>query len=195
VKDRWINCVYPAGDCRYIKYKNYKLYINFKSRYKNRLFLFSLRITSKFKVIEKKIRNFEDNFELFKETIVYYNNFELFKEIIKRGKGMKSLSRQEEQILLVIYHLEDKAYLVNIRDTLKDITGKYYDVGTIYVPLKRLHKRGYLETSIGEPTAIRGGKAIKYYKLTEKGSEALGELKKVQDRLWKGIEFPLRLKL
>ena len=104
---------------------------------------------------------------------------------------MKSLTRQEEQILLVIYHLNDNAYLVNIRDMIKDITGKYFDVGTIYVPLKRLNKNGYLGTHIGEPTSIRGGKAIKYYRLTNKGYEALAEVKMVQEKLWDGVVFPL----
>lgn len=103
---------------------------------------------------------------------------------------MKILTRQEEQILLVIHRLEDSAYLVNIRELLKEMTGKYYDVGTIYVPLKRLSQLGYLKTHLGEPTAQRGGKAIKYYGLTPKGYEALNEVKKIQDRLWEDIVFP-----
>ena len=103
---------------------------------------------------------------------------------------MKTLTRPEEQILLTIYHLQDKAYLVNIRDKLKEITGKYLDVGTIYVPLKRLEHKGYLETYYGEPSAVRGGKAIKFYKLTAKGYKALAEMKRIQEQLWKGVALP-----
>ncbi len=103
---------------------------------------------------------------------------------------MKTLTRPEEQILLTIYHLQDKAYLVNIRDRLKEITGKYLDVGTIYVPLKRLDHKGYLETYYGQPSAVRGGKAIKFYKLTAKGYKALAEMKRIQEQLWKGVELP-----
>ena len=103
---------------------------------------------------------------------------------------MKTLTRPEEQILLTIYHLQDKAYLVNIRDRLKEITGKYLDVGTIYVPLKRLDHKGYLETYYGEPSAVRGGKAIKFYKLTAKGYKALAEMKQIQEQLWKGVALP-----
>jgi len=103
---------------------------------------------------------------------------------------MKTLTRPEEQILLTIYHLQDKAYLVNIRDRIKEITGKYLDVGTIYVPLKRLDHKGYLETYYGEPSAVRGGKAIKFYKLTAKGYKALAEMKRIQEQLWKGVELP-----
>lgn len=103
---------------------------------------------------------------------------------------MKTLTRPEEQILLTIYHLQDKAYLVNIRDRLKEITGKYLDVGTIYVPLKRLDHKGYLETYYGQPSAVRGGKAIKFYKLTVKGYKALAEMKRIQEQLWKGVVLP-----
>ena len=44
---------------------------------------------------------------------------------------MKNLTRQEEQILIVIHRLADQAYLVNIRALLKELTGRYLDVGTI----------------------------------------------------------------
>jgi DNA-binding PadR family transcriptional regulator len=100
---------------------------------------------------------------------------------------MKSLTKQEEQILLVIYQLKEDAYLVNVREKLKEITGKYLDVGTIYVPLNRLYKNGYLDAYHGEPTAVRGGKAIKYYKLTDRGLEVLSEIKSIHDRLWNGF--------
>jgi DNA-binding PadR family transcriptional regulator len=103
---------------------------------------------------------------------------------------MKSLTKQEEQILLIIHHLKNKAYLVNIREKIKEITGNYLDVGTIYVPLKRLTLHGFLDASLGEPTAIRGGKAIKYYSLTPKAYNSLAESKRIQDRLWKGVVIP-----
>jgi len=104
---------------------------------------------------------------------------------------MRTLSRQEEQILLVIYQLKNDAYLVSIRDKLKDLTGKYFDVGTIYVPLKRLNQEGFLESFLGKPTALRGGKAIKYYQLTQKGFNALAEIKKIQKVLWQGFVNPI----
>jgi DNA-binding PadR family transcriptional regulator len=73
---------------------------------------------------------------------------------------------------------------------LKEMTGKYLDVGTIYVPLKRLDHNGYLESYLGQPSAVRGGKARKFYKLTSKGYKALAEMKRLQDRLWNGVVLP-----
>jgi len=104
----------------------------------------------------------------------------------------KTLTRQEEQILLAIYHLEEKAYLVNIRDKVKEMTGRTLDVGTVNKPLKRLHMLGYLDASMGDPTPVRGGKSIKYYRLTEKASKALAEVKAQHDRLWLNVVLPFR---
>ncbi len=105
---------------------------------------------------------------------------------------MKTITRQEEQLLLVIHNLKESAYLVNIREKLKDITGKYLDVGTINKPLKRLTKEGFLEASMGNPTPVRGGRAIRYYKLTNKGYCALSEVKTLHERFWDNVILPLK---
>ncbi len=97
---------------------------------------------------------------------------------------MKFLTRQEELILLTVFRLKDNAYIVKIREHLVDHTGKDWSIGAVYVPMDRLRRLGLLNTVIGEPTAKRGGKAIKYYGLTEKGVNALEEIKKVQDVMW-----------
>ena len=103
---------------------------------------------------------------------------------------MKVLTRQEEQVLLAVFQLKDDAYLVPIREKLKEFSGKYYSVGTVYAPLNRLCMGGYLDSYIGKPTALRGGKAIKYYKVTEKGFTALNEIRKMNEVMWEGFVNP-----
>ena len=106
---------------------------------------------------------------------------------------MKYFTRKEEMILLAILKLGDCASLVKIRENLKTSTGREWTVGNVYVPLDRMNKLGYLESLVGDPTAQRGGKAVKFYSLSEKGKEALMELRKVHDRMWAGIpEFALK---
>ena len=100
---------------------------------------------------------------------------------------MKTLTRKEEQILLSIYHLGKEAYLVTIREKLKEMTGKYLDVGTINKPLKRLERDGYLDSHSGDPTPVRGGKAIKYYKLTNRALKALAEVKALNEKFWENV--------
>lgn len=99
----------------------------------------------------------------------------------------KYLTRKEELILLTVFWLGDAASLVNIREHLKQSTGHGWSVGNVYVPLDRLSRLAFLETRIGEPTARRGGKAVKYYLLSKHGRKALADLKKIHDTLWEGL--------
>jgi DNA-binding PadR family transcriptional regulator len=103
---------------------------------------------------------------------------------------MKIFTKKEEQILLAIYHLKDEAYLIPIREKIKEFTGKYYSVGTIYVPLNRLHVYGYLSAHIEKPDSASGGKPIKYYKLTKRGLAALAALEKQNKLMWEGFQTP-----
>jgi len=103
---------------------------------------------------------------------------------------MKYLTRQEELILLAVFQLKDEAYLVTIRKFLRKYTGKNWSVGAVYVPLDRLTKMEFLDTHIGGATAKRGRNAVKYYRLTEQGIEALNELKNLNAVMWAGFSGP-----
>ena len=116
---------------------------------------------------------------LFIENGVYhYYNFIIYKEIKQDGSDMKIFTKQEELLLLAVFSIKDGAYLVNIRDFLLDRTGRDWALGSLYLALDRLIKNGYLTTYLGEPGSTRGGKAIKYYKLTESGRIELEKEKK-----------------
>ena len=100
---------------------------------------------------------------------------------------MDLLTKQEELFLLTIHRLAEPAYLVNIREHLLKFAGKDWAFGSLYITLDKLRKKGFVETYTGKPSSIRGGKAIKYYKLTGEGRAALAEAKKVQDVMWQGF--------
>lgn len=100
---------------------------------------------------------------------------------------MKYLTRKEELLLLAVLQLKDKASLVSIRKLLNKSTGEEWTVGNVYVALNKLQKTGYLECSIGEPSAKRGGKAVKFYTVSKDGLKALEQSKKIQDLMWQGF--------
>jgi len=104
------------------------------------------------------------------------------------------ITRKEEHILLCIVLLENTAYLVNIRQKLQDITGKYLDVGSINKTLKKLERDDYLKSDLGKPQPVRGGKAIKYYTLTEKAYQALSEINALHERFWKKVAITAKNK-
>lgn len=97
---------------------------------------------------------------------------------------MKILSRTEEMILLAVHTLAPRAYGLAVGVHLKKLTGKPWSVGATYIPLDRLEKAGLLASSEGDPTAQRGGRSKRFYRLTSKGLKALAELKRINEVLW-----------
>ena len=100
---------------------------------------------------------------------------------------MKLLSRQEEMVLLSIWRLQDDAYGVNIRKYISKITGKYWSIGAIYVPLDRLLDKGYLQHYYKDTYNIKGGRRRRFYRISEAGLKALEEVQELQKSLWDGL--------
>ncbi len=97
------------------------------------------------------------------------------------------LSLNDEMILLCILRLKDKAYLVSIREILLKTTKKKWTIGNIFVFLEKLEKLNYIESHLGSSTTKRGGRAIKFYSVTQTGIMALKTVRSVQDELWDGL--------
>lgn len=100
---------------------------------------------------------------------------------------MDLLTRAEELILLAVWRLKDNAYCIPIHEQVSLITGENLSLGSIYMPLDRLVKKGFLESYLSEATPERGGRHKRIYKLTSEGLKALQKIRNVQDRMWRGI--------
>jgi DNA-binding PadR family transcriptional regulator len=86
----------------------------------------------------------------------------------------KSLGEFEQAILFSLLELEeDHAYGVRIRETIEDRTGRAISSGAVYTALDRMEDRGLVESSMGEPTANRGGRRKRMYRLKPEGAETL----------------------
>jgi len=97
------------------------------------------------------------------------------------------LTRAEELIVLAIWRLKENAYCVPIHLQVSEITGEKWSLGSIYMPLDRLVKKGYLDSHLSEATPERGGRHKRIYHLTREGMEALKKVRDVQDRMWRDI--------
>ena len=100
---------------------------------------------------------------------------------------MTILSKLEENVLLTILKLVDNAYIVSIKDLLEEFTGKNISFGALYVALNRLVRSSYLESFVGDASAVRGGRAKKYYKITKEGILVLREIQQLQENLWRNF--------
>ncbi len=97
------------------------------------------------------------------------------------------LTRTEELLLLAVWRLQQDAYGLAIGRQVSDLLGKKVSVGAVYIPLERLARKGLLATWESEPTAQRGGRRKRFYKLTPSGLAALNAIKKIHDEAWSGL--------
>lgn len=100
---------------------------------------------------------------------------------------MKYLSRPEELVLLAVWKMESEPYGVNIRKFVIELTGKYWSIGSIYVPLDRLENKGFLTSRLANPTPERGGKRKRCYGLTDEGRAQLEEIRLIYQTVWKDM--------
>lgn len=100
---------------------------------------------------------------------------------------MKLLTRTEEIILAAVWSLQEDAYGIAINRFIKRKTGLPWKFGSIYTPLGRLVKNGYLRTQEGEVTPQRGGRRKIFYQLTDLGLKSLKEIKKINEAIWNHI--------
>jgi DNA-binding PadR family transcriptional regulator len=86
-----------------------------------------------------------------------------------------TLGELETLVLLAVARRPDDAYAVTVREEIQQRAGREMTRGTVYVTLDRLLRKGFLESSMGDPTPQRGGKARKYFRVTGAGRTVLGE--------------------
>ena len=100
---------------------------------------------------------------------------------------MELLTKLEELVLIAVLRLKDKAYGISVYNFIADLTEKDVSVSSVYFPLERLVRKGYLQTLMGEPTPRRGGMSKRYYRLTKAGIKALQENRSLHETAWKGV--------
>lgn len=90
-------------------------------------------------------------------------------------------------VLLAVVRLGDDAYGVPISKELLFIAQREVGVGSIYAALERLESKGFVTSSLGEPTPERGGRAKRYFHVTPNGVRALRMTRAALTNLWNGI--------
>lgn len=90
-------------------------------------------------------------------------------------------------ILLAVIHLGDEAYGVPISRELEKNRGREVSVGSVYAALERLETKGLVSSSLGDPTPERGGKAKRFFRVTQAGLRQMHDTRRVLVKLWKKL--------
>ena len=90
-------------------------------------------------------------------------------------------------VLLALIRLGEDAYGVPISEAIEESSGREVALGSVYITLDRLEKKGLVSSRMGEPTAERGGRAKTYFKVTAKGLKEVRQAQRTLTTLWKGV--------
>ena len=90
-------------------------------------------------------------------------------------------------VLLALIRLGDDAYGVPISEAIEESSGREVSIGSVYITLDRLAKKGLVSSRLGEPTAERGGRAKRYFHITAKGLREVRQAQRTLTTLWTGV--------
>jgi DNA-binding PadR family transcriptional regulator len=95
-----------------------------------------------------------------------------------------NLREFEELVLLAVRMNGEKASGATIQGALDTEAGRAVSLGAIYTALDRLARKGLVESWLGEPTPVRGGRRKRHYRLTPFGLEELTEAREIRNSMW-----------
>jgi DNA-binding PadR family transcriptional regulator len=101
--------------------------------------------------------------------------------------GRELLTDFELMILLAILRAGDEAYGVVIAREIETTAGRAVLLGAAYAALERLERNGLVASSVGEPTALRGGRAKRFFRVTPRGLRAVKDTQRALVALWSGV--------
>jgi DNA-binding PadR family transcriptional regulator len=99
-----------------------------------------------------------------------------------------SLGTFEQMVLIALVRLGPNAYGVTVRREIEQRTGRRVSIGAVYATLERLEGKGYVSSVTGEPTAERGGRSKRFFRIEAPGERALRASQEAIRRMTAGLK-------
>jgi len=97
---------------------------------------------------------------------------------------MDKIGGLEEIVMLIVLAHQSEAYGVLVAKEYKNRVGRSISVPAIHAVLKRLEKKGFLDSKMGDATPERGGKRKRLFEVTPHGYQVLVEWQQTRAALW-----------
>jgi DNA-binding PadR family transcriptional regulator len=97
------------------------------------------------------------------------------------------LGEFELMVLLTLIRLGDDAYGVPIAREIEQRGKREVALGSVYAALERLEAKGLVTSRLGDPTAARGGRAKRYFRITAQGMREVRQTQRTLVNLWRGL--------
>lgn len=104
--------------------------------------------------------------------------------------AVPSLGELEQIVVLAILRLGKDAYGVTILSEIQKHTGRNPSSGALYATLDRLEAKRVLTSRLGDPSPERGGRAKRFFEVTQSGIEAIARAQQSYRNLMYGLQLP-----
>jgi PadR family transcriptional regulator, regulatory protein PadR len=93
----------------------------------------------------------------------------------------------ELTVLTAVLHLDGESYGMEVRREIEARTGRSVSIGAVYATLDRLEQKKLLCSSWAPPTAERGGRSRRMYRIEAAGQRALAHTRQALQDLLRGM--------
>ena len=97
------------------------------------------------------------------------------------------LTDLELMILLAVLRVGEDAYGVPIAREIEETGKRAVALAAVYATLDRLEERGLVTSRVGEPTAERGGRAKRFFRVTAAGLRKVRATQRAFTALWTNV--------
>jgi DNA-binding PadR family transcriptional regulator len=101
----------------------------------------------------------------------------------------------EQAVLLALIRLGRDAYGRAILNEVQARLNRDVSAGAVYATLDRLESKRFVSSKLAPGTAIRGGRARRYFVPTGAGVRALNDARSATESLWRGLAWPLKARV
>jgi PadR family transcriptional regulator PadR len=91
-------------------------------------------------------------------------------------------------VLAAILRAGSDAYGIVIHREIEERTCRTVAIGSVYKALERLKQKKLVESRLGDPTPVRGGRAKQHFVVTGAGRQALQTTVETLDRMFDGLD-------
>lgn len=99
------------------------------------------------------------------------------------------LGEFEQIVLLALLRLGANAYGVPIRNEIELRTKRPVTVGALYSTLDRLESKGYVASWFADPTAERGGRSKRFFRVEPLGLKAVQRSQEALAHMLEGLDL------
>ena len=108
---------------------------------------------------------------------------------VEHMSSREFLGEFEQIVLLAVLRLQKDAYGVPIRCEIEHRVKRTVTVGALYSTLDRLESKGYVSSWFADPTAERGGRSKRFFRVEPLGLNAIRRSQEALAMMLEGLDL------